>query len=99
MSLLTRLFKCKRKLYSFKSDYVARPSETILETMEALGITTQDVLSKCALRFEDFPAILDDEIRITKRIATELSKVLGSEPLFWMNLSKNYHDKKGDKDV
>ncbi len=33
------------------------------------------------------------------RIATELSKVLGSEPAFWMALSKNYHEKKGGSDA
>ena len=44
-----------------------------------------------------FNNMMDDKLPISKAMATKLSSVLGSEPAFWMALSKNYFDKKGEK--
>lgn len=97
MSFLTRLFKRKRKLYSFEPDYVVRPSETIKECMEYAEV---DHFSLWAanpfIELTAFNNMMDDKLPISKAMATKLSSVLGSEPAFWMALSKNYFDKKGD---
>ena len=99
MNFLTRLFKRKRKLYSFEPDYVVRPSESIIDSMLYLGATASGIHRRTKLSELTIIGILTDSEPIDEFIATELSKVLGSEPAFWMNLSKNYHDKKGGTDA
>lgn len=98
MSIFTKLFKCKRKLYSFEPDYVVRPSDTIKECMEHAEV---DHFSLWAanpfIELTAFNNMMDDKLPISKAMATKLSSVLGSEPAFWMALSKNYFDKKGEK--
>jgi plasmid maintenance system antidote protein VapI len=97
MSLLKRLFK--RKLYSFEPDYVVRPSKSILEAMEFAGVSTISIWAKTQMQWATIAKLLADEIQIDELISTELSKVLGGAPVFWFNLSKNYHDRKGGKDA
>ena len=99
MSYLARLFKRKRKLYSFEPDYVVRPSKSIIDSMIYLGVTADSLHRRTKLSELTIIGILTDSERIDEFIATELSMVLGSEPALWMNLSKNYHDKKGGKDA
>lgn len=100
MNFLTRLFKRKRKRYAFNPDYIVRPSQSILEAMGYIGI---DESCRWELMLNLSPEmtkkIMNDEIRISKRVAMRMAKVLGSAPEFWFNLSKNYHDKKGGKDA
>ena len=95
MNWLKRLFK--RKLYSFEPDYVVRPSQSILEAMEFANINTISIWAKTQMQWATIAKLLADEIQIDEPIATELSKVLGSSPEFWMALSRNYFEKKGEK--
>ncbi len=99
MNFLTRLFNRKRKLYSFEPDYVVRPSQSILEAMEFAGVSTISIWAKTQMQWATIAKLLADEIQIDEPIATELSKVLGSTPEFWINLSRNYFEKKGGSDA
>jgi len=100
MSFLTRLFKRKRKLYAFEPDYCVRPSESIKENMKAAGVDELDLyLASPFINVTAFKNMLNDSVPISKSMAIKLSSILGSEPAFWVNLSKNYHDKKGGKDA
>lgn len=97
MSIFTKLFHCKRKLYSFEPDYCVRPSETIKEAMEHTNVTMFDIYNvEPIIGLKYFSKMMNDDIPINEQMAEKLSKVLGSEPAFWMNLSKNYHDEKGE---
>ena len=97
MSFLTRLFKRKRKLYSFEPDYVVPPSETIKECMKHAKVGHFSLwAANPYIESPEFNNMMNDKLPISKAMATKLSSVLGSEPAFWMALSKNYHDKKGD---
>lgn len=100
MSFLTRLFKRKRKLYSFEPDYVVRPSETIKECMKHAEVDNFSLwAANPFIELTAFNNMMNDKLPISKAMAIKLSSVLGSEPAFWMALSKNYHDKKGGKDA
>ena len=97
MNWIKKLFK--RKRYAFNPDYVVRPSQSILEAMEFANVSVKELWLLSELLMEDIAKLLADEIEIGETIATELSKVLGGAPVFWFNLSKNYHDRKGGKDA
>ena len=73
---------------TYTPDYISRPSDTIKESMEYSHVTVDDLWEEICLY--DLAKLLADEIQIDERIAVALSKVLGSQPTFWMNLSNNY---------
>jgi len=96
MSFLTRLFKRKRKLYSFEPDYVVRPSETIRESMEHANVTRSDLfVAAIPIKLSAFNNMMDDVVPISHEMSMALSAVLGADAAFWKKLSRNYHDKKG----
>lgn len=88
-----------RKKYAFNPDYTVRPSQTILEAMEFSRVTTTILWARTDMICSTIAKLLADEIKIHEWIATDLSRVLGSTPEFWMELSKNYFEKKGGSDV
>ena len=81
---------------TYTPDYIVRPSETIKESMEYSHKTIDDLWEEICLY--DMAKLLADEIQIGERIAVALSKVLGSQPTFWMNLSKNYFAAKAQEE-
>ena len=93
MSIFTKLFYRKHKLYSFEPDYTVPPSETIRESMEHAEV---DYFSLWAanpfIELTAFNNMMNDKLPISKAMAIKLSSVLGSEPEFWIALSKNYFD-------
>ena len=98
MNFLTRLFKCKRKLYSFKPDYVVRPSETIKESMEYAGISRSDLFNANPyVELTAFNNMMNDITPINVELATKLSNKLGGAPAYWINLSNNYFAAKAQK--
>ena len=99
MILLKRIPR-KHKLYEFKPDYVVRPSETIKECMKHAEVDNFSLwTANPFIELTAFNNMMNDKLPISKAMAIKLSSVLGSEPAFWMALSKNYHDKKGGSDA
>lgn len=95
---MTKLFRRKRKLYAFEPDYVVRPSETIKESMGHASISRSDLFNANPyVELTAFNNMMDDITPINDELATKLSSKLGGAPAFWMALSKNYFDKKGEK--
>jgi len=86
--------RMKDKTYT--PDYISRPSDTIKESMEYSHKTIDDLWEEICLY--DMAKLLADEIQIDERIAVALSKVLGSQPTFWMNLSNNYFAAKAQEE-
>jgi plasmid maintenance system antidote protein VapI len=101
MSFLTRLFKCKRKLYEFKPDYIVRPSESIKEAMEHANVTRSDLfIAATPIKLSAFNNMMDDVVPISHEMSMALSEVLGADAAFWKKLSRNYFDalkKRGEK--
>lgn len=95
MSIFTKLFH--RKLHSFTPDYVVKPSETIKEAIESKGALADYLFEHSKLTYRSIVCILADEYQIDEFDATELSIALGCTPEFWMALSKNYFEKRGEK--
>jgi len=87
MNFLTRLFKRKRKPMS----------QVIMERLCKLALWTPDLRAYSGISQRTIDELLCDSCHIEKDTAIKLSRFLGSEPAFWMNLSKNYFDKKGEK--
>ena len=81
---------------TYTPDYIVRPSDTIKESMEYSHVTVDN------LDWEEIclymAKLLADEIQIDERIAVALSKVLGSHPTFWINLSNNYFAAKAQEE-
>ena len=77
-------------------DYIVRPSDTIKDNMEYSHVTVDNLWEEICLY--DMAKLLADEIQIDERIAVALSKVLGSHPTFWINLSNNYFAAKAQEE-
>ena len=101
MSIFTKLFKRKRKLYVFEPDYAVPPSETIRESMEHAEVDNFSLwAANPFIELTAFNNMMNDKLPISKAMAIKLSSVLGGAPEFWLALSKNYFDAlklKGDE--
>ena len=76
----------------FQPDYVIPPGETLLETLESIGMT-QDALAKRAGRSaKSINRIIKGEEPITSDTALRFERVLGVPASFWGNLERNYRE-------
>jgi HTH-type transcriptional regulator / antitoxin HigA len=101
MSIFDKLFKRKRKLYSFTPDYAVPPSETIMESMEHSNVTRSDLfIAATPIKLSAFNNMMDDVVPISHEMSMALSEVLGADAAFWKKLSRNYFEslkKRGEK--
>ncbi len=73
-------------------DVVSAPGETLLETIEALGISQAALAERIGQTEEAIAAIIRGEGVLTPEIALQLEQALGVPAYFWNNRESSYRE-------
>lgn len=77
-----------------ENEYVPRkvlpPGVTLLETIEALGLSQADLAARTGFTPKHISSLINGKSRIEMDAALRLEKVLGVPHHFWLNLERNY---------
>ena len=74
----------------YSPDSVSPPGETLLETIEALGMSSADVAKGTGLSMKTIHKIIKGKAPITPELSLELERVLGVPASFWNNRERHY---------
>ena len=75
-----------------KKQLLTPPGETILETIENLGISQTELGERLGKTKAKTSNLINGKTIITNETATKLEMVLGISASFWLNLEKEYQD-------
>ena len=81
-----------KKRYAFEPDYAVPPGETLLETIEALGMTQRDLAVRTGMAPKTINQIIKGKAPITPDTAILLERVTGVPTRMWNNLESNYRE-------
>ncbi|MFH1634868.1 MAG: HigA family addiction module antitoxin [Chloroflexota bacterium] len=73
-------------------DYVSPPGETLLETLETLGMTQADLADRTGRPRKTINKIIRGKTSITPETALQLERVLGTPARFWSNRERHYRE-------
>ena len=73
-------------------DFVTPPGETLLETLEALGMSQVELAERTGRPTKTISEIINAKTAITTETALQFEKVLGVPARFWTNLERNYQE-------
>lgn len=73
-------------------DYVSPPGETLLETIEALGMPQAQLAERTGRSKKMINEIIKGKAPITPKMAIELERVTGVTTSFWNNRERNYRE-------
>jgi HTH-type transcriptional regulator/antitoxin HigA len=73
-------------------DSVTHPGETLLETIEAIGMTQAELAERTGRPTKTISEIINAKTAITTETALQFEKVLGVPARFWTNLERNYQE-------
>lgn len=76
----------------FVPDYAIPPGETLLDTIEALGMSQAELSERTGRPKKTINEIINGKAPITPDTALQLERVLGVSAAFWNNLGKNYRE-------
>lgn len=76
----------------FVADYAIPPGETLLDTIEALGMSQAELSERTGRPKKTINEIIKGKAPITPDTALQLERVLGVPAPFWNNLEKNYRE-------
>lgn len=76
----------------FKPDYVVPPGETLLETIETIGMSQAELAERTGRPKKTINEIIKGKVAITPETALQLERVLGIPASFWNNLERNYQE-------
>ena len=77
---------------AYVPDTVSPPGETILETIEALGMSQTDLAERMGLTPKTVNEIVKGKTILTPQIALQLEQILGVPAAFWMNREQHYRE-------
>ena len=77
----------------YESDYAVPPGETLLETIEHLGMTQAELAERTGRPRKTINEIIKGKVAITPETARQLERVLNVPASFWNNLERNYREK------
>jgi len=83
-----------KETYAYEPDYAIPPGETLEETMEALGMTQQELAERTGLTVQTLNRIFKGEQPITYETANRLAYVTGYPASFWNNLEAQYQEQR-----
>jgi addiction module HigA family antidote len=81
-----------KKQNQFAPDYAVPPGETVLETLEALGMSQAELADRTGRPRKTVNEIIKGKAAITPETALQLERVLGVPASFWNNLERNYQE-------
>ncbi len=76
--------------YPYEPDYAIAPGETLIETIESLGMSQKDLAKRTGRPLKTINEIIKGKTAITPETALQFERVLGVPAEFWNNLEKNY---------
>jgi HTH-type transcriptional regulator / antitoxin HigA len=76
----------------YRPDIAIHPGETLIETIEAFGMTQAEVAGRTGLAPKTINEIVKGKNPITPDTAMKFSAVFGTSASFWNNLQKNYEE-------
>ena len=76
----------------YMPDYVSPPGETLLETMEALGMSQAELAERTGRPKKTINEIINGKAAITPETALQFEKVLGVPAAFWNKRESNYRE-------
>lgn len=92
MSLVGKGMNMADEESQYKPDTASHPGETLLETIQMLGISPSELADKTGIHQEDIELVISGNLRISHRMARKLAKVLGIPVSFWLKRQSNYDD-------
>jgi HTH-type transcriptional regulator/antitoxin HigA len=79
--------------YTFQPDYAFPPGDTLLETLEALGLTQKELATRMGRPLKTINQIIKGTAQIMPETALQLEKVTGVPASFWNNAESNYRER------
>lgn len=73
-------------------DYAVPPGETLLETIENIGMSQAELAERTGRPKKTINEIIKGKAAITSETALQLERVLGIPARFWNNLERNYQE-------
>ena len=77
---------------AYLPDYAVPPGETLLETIEALGMTQADLAARTGRTLKMINEIVKGKAPIRPDTALQLERALGVPASFWNNRERNYRE-------
>jgi len=78
----------------FRPDYVSIPGETLLETLETIGMSQAELANRMGRPKKTINEIIQGKTAITAETALQLELVLGVPATFWLNREQQYQEAK-----
>src|SRR3990170_1114898 len=82
----------KDKKNQFVPDYAVPPGETLLETLDAIGMSQAELAERTGRPKKTINEIIKGKAAITPETALQFERVLGVLAGFWNNLERNYQE-------
>ncbi len=76
----------------YAPDYAVLPGETLLETLESLGMSQAELANRTGRPTKTINEIIKGKASITPETALQLERVFGVPASFWNNLERNYRE-------
>ena len=76
----------------FNPDYISPPGETLLETLEAIGMSQAELSERIGRPRKTINEIIKGKASITPDTALQLERVLGTPAHFWNNRESQYRE-------
>lgn len=76
----------------YEPDYVSPPGETLLETLEAIGMSQAELAKRMGRPTKTVNEIIQAKAAITDETALQLERVLRVPAAFWLKLEQNYRE-------
>lgn len=83
---------CKKRETEFNLDYAVPPGETLLETLEYIGMSQTELAERTGRPIKTINGIINGSVAITPDTAIELEKVLGIPARFWSRRAQGYRE-------
>lgn len=77
---------------TFNPNYVSKPGETLLDTINSLGMSQIELAKRIGKTPKTINEIIKGKAPITPETAMQFETVLGVSSSFWNNLEKNYRE-------
>jgi addiction module HigA family antidote len=79
-----------KPMTGFRPDYAVPPGETLVEVLEAKGISQSELAERTGRPKKTINEIANGKAAITPETAIQLERVLGVPAVFWNSLEQNY---------
>lgn len=76
----------------YQPDYVSAPGETLLETLETIGMSQAELAKRMGRPVKTINEIIQGKAAITVETALQLEQVLGIPASFWLKREQHYRE-------